>query len=148
MNVILLEQVGKLGELGDEVNVRSGFARNFLLPQGKAVRSTTANREEFEGRRAELEAAALAKRSTAEQRAAGLEGQSLTIVARAAEEGKLYGSVGTQEITDALNAKGVEVVKAEVRMPDGAIRAVGEYEVGVQVHSDLIVMVQVAVVAE
>lgn len=148
MNIILLEQVGKLGELGDEVNVRAGFARNFLLPQGKAVRSTPANREEFEGRRAELEAAALAKRSTAEQRAASLEGQSLTIVARAAEEGKLYGSVGTQEISDALNAKGLEVVKAEVRMPDGAIRAVGDFEVGVQVHSDLIVMIQVAVVAE
>jgi len=148
MNVILLEQVGKLGELGDEVSVRAGFARNFLLPQGKAVRSTDANREEFESRRAELEAAALAKRSTAEQRAAGLEGQSLTIVARAAEEGKLYGSVGTQEIADALNAKGIEVVKAEVRMPDGAIREVGESEVGVQVHSDLIVMIQVAVVAE
>lgn len=148
MNVILLEQVGKLGELGDEVNVKAGFARNFLLPQGKAVRSTTANREEFESRRAELEAAALAKRSTAEQRAAGLEGQSLTIVARAAEEGKLYGSVGTQEISDALNAKGLEVVKAEVRMPEGAIRTVGEFEVGVQVHSDLIVMIQVAVVAE
>ena len=148
MNVILLERIGKLGDLGDEVMVKSGFARNFLIPQGKAVRATDANRESFESRRAELEAAALKRRSAAEQRAAALDEQSVTIVARAADEGKLYGSVGTAEIAQALSDKGIEVSKAEVRLPEGAIRQVGEYEVGVQIDTDLTVPIGVTVVAE
>jgi|GEM_PF-303705 len=128
MNVILLEPIGKLGDLGDEVVVKNGFARNFLIPQGRAVRATEDNRKDFEARRAELEAAALKRRSAAEQRAATLTDQAITIVARSAEEGKLYGSVGTAEIADALAAKNLEVTKAEVRMPEGAIRQVGEYD--------------------
>ena len=148
MNVILLEPIGKLGDLGGEVVVKSGFARNFLIPQGRAVRATEDNRKDFEARRAELEAAALKRRSAAEQRAAALTDQEITIVARSAEEGKLYGSVGTQDIADALNAKNLEVVKAEVRMPEGAIREVGEYNVAIQLEAELLVDVKVTVVAE
>ena len=148
MNVILLERVGKLGELGDEVVVKNGFARNFLIPQGRAVRATEDNRKGFEERRADLEAAALSRRSAAEQRGAGLAGVEVTIVARSADEGKLYGSVGTQEVADALAAKNLEVNKAEVRMPDGAIRQVGEFEVDIQLDADITVAVKVVVVAE
>lgn len=148
MNVILLERIGKLGDLGDEVVVKSGFARNFLIPQGRAVRATEDNRKGFEARRAELEAAALKRRSAAEQRAAALTDQEITIVARSADEGKLYGSVGTQDIADALIAKNLEVTKAEVRMPEGAIRQVGEYEVAIALDSELSVDVKVIVVAE
>ena len=148
MNVILLERIGKLGDLGDEVVVKNGFARNYLIPQGRAVRATDENRKGFEARRAELEAAALKRRSAAEQRAAALTDQEVTIVARSADEGKLYGSVGTQEIADALNAKNLDVSKAEVRMPEGAIRQVGEYDVSIQLDSELTVDVKVNVVAE
>ena len=148
MNVILLERIGKLGGLGDEVSVRPGFARNFLIPQGKAVRATKANREVFEERRLELERAAAAKLDQAKQRAAALEGCAVTIVAKAGDEGKLYGSVGTQEVADAISAKGSAVERSEVRMPEGVIRSVGEYAIDVQLHSDLTVTVQVSVVAE
>lgn len=148
MNVILLERVGKLGGLGDEVNVRPGFARNFLIPQGKAVRASKANREMFEARRLELERVANARLEEAQKRAAGLEGVTVTIVAKAGDEGKLYGSVGTQEIADAISAKGTPVERSEVRMPEGVIRAVGEYAIDIQLHSDVTVEVQVAVVAE
>lgn len=148
MNVILLERIGKLGELGDEVVVKNGFARNYLIPQGRAVRATEDNRKDFEARRAELEAAALKRRGAAEQRGAGLADVEVTIVARSADEGKLYGSVGTQEVADALAAKSIEVNKAEVRMPDGAIRAVGEYAVDIQLDADITVTIKVIVVAE
>jgi len=148
MNVILLERIGKLGELGDEVIVKNGFARNFLIPQGRAVRATEENRKGFEARRAELEAAALKRRSAAEQRAAGLKEVEVTIVARSADEGKLYGSVGTQEVADALAAKNIEINKAEVRMPDGVIRQIGEYEVDIQLDADFTETIKVTVVAE
>ncbi len=148
MNVILLERIGKLGGLGDEVNVRPGFARNYLIPQGKAVRATKANREVFEARRLELERAAAARLDAAKQRAATLEGCAVTIVAKAGDEGKLYGSVGTQEVADAVSAKGTPVERSEVRMPEGVIRSVGEYQIDLQLHSDVTVTVQVAIVAE
>jgi large subunit ribosomal protein L9 len=148
MNVILLERIGKLGGLGDEVNVRPGFARNYLIPQGKAVRATKANREVFEERRLELERVAAERLGAANARAAALEGCSVTIVAKAGDEGKLYGSVGTQEIADAISAKGTAVERSEVRMPEGVIRSIGEYEIDVQLHSDVSVTVQVVVVAE
>jgi large subunit ribosomal protein L9 len=148
MNVILLERIGKLGGLGDEVNVRPGFARNYLIPQGKAVRATKANREVFEARRLELERTAAARLDAAKQRAATLEGCAVTIVAKAGDEGKLYGSVGTQEVADAVSAKGTPVERSEVRMPEGVIRSVGEYQIDLQLHSDVTVTVQVAVVAE
>lgn len=148
MNVILLERLVNLGDLGDEVVVKPGFARNFLIPQGKAVRATDENRTVFEERRAELEKVANEKLGVAKERAAKLEGMTLTIVVKAGEEGKLYGSVGTQDIADAIEAKGVEVEKSEVRLPEGAIRVLGDYEIDLQLHSDVFVAIQVSVVAE
>ena len=148
MNVILLERVGNLGDLGDEVVVKSGFARNFLIPQGKAVRATRDNRTVFEAERTELERVANEKLGEAQGRAGGLEGMALTVMVKAGEEGKLYGSVGTQDIADAIAAKGVEVARSEIRLPEGVIRAIGEYQVDVQLHSDVIVPIELAVVAE
>ena len=148
MNVILLERLGNLGDIGDEVAVKAGFARNYLIPKGKDVRATAENRAVFEGRRAELEKAAAEQLSEAQARAAKLEGLSLTMVVKAGEEGKLYGSVGTQDIADAISAEAIEVARAEVRMPEGVIRSTGEYEIDVQLHSDVTVSIAVAVVAE
>ena len=149
MNVILLEPVANLGNLGEEVTVKPGFARNYLLRQGKAVRATEDNRKLFEQRRAELEQAAGQRLSEAEDRGRRLlEITDLTIVVRAAEEGKLYGSVGTPEIAAALTERGVEVHKSEVRLPAGVIRQLGDYEVAVQLHSGVAVDIQLAVVAE
>ena len=148
MNVILMERLANLGDLGEEVSVKAGFARNYLIPQGKAVRATAANRAVFEERRAELETAANAKLSEAEQRALKLDDVAVTIVARAGDEGKLYGSVGTADIADAVTRLGVDVSKSEVLMPDGVIRMIGEYEVDVQLHADITRTVHVTVVAE
>ena len=149
MNVILLEPIANLGGLGDEVVVKPGFARNYLLREGKAVRATEENREVFEERRAELERVALDRRSEAEERGRRmLEITDLTIVVRASEEGRLYGSVGTQEIAHALTERGVEVHKSEVSMPEGVIRQVGEHEIAVQLHSGVSVDIPVAVVPE
>jgi large subunit ribosomal protein L9 len=148
MNVILLERIRNLGDLGDEVAVKPGFARNFLIPQGKAVRATAENRAVFEERRVELERVANERLGEAQGRAAKLEGMAVTIVVKAGEEGKLYGSVGTQDIAEAVAAKGVEVEKSEVRLPEGPIRVVGDYEIDLQLHSDVIVPIQVSVVAE
>lgn len=148
MQVILLEKVGKLGDLGDQVNVKSGFGRNYLIPYGKAVPATAANVADFEARRAELEAAAAEKRGVAEQRAAKLVELSVTITANAGDEGKLFGSVGTRDIADAITAAGVEVAKSEVRLPEGVIRELGEYEIDIQVHSDIMQTVKLAVIAE
>ncbi len=148
MNVILLERLSNLGDIGDEVGVKAGFARNFLIPKGKAVRATEENRAVFEGRRAELEKAAADQLAEAQGRAAKLEGLSLTLVVKAGEEGKLYGSVGTQDIADAISAEAIEVARAEVRLPEGVIRSIGEYEIDVQLHSDVTVSIAVAVVAE
>lgn len=148
MNVILLEPLGTLGDLGDEVSVKAGFARNFLLPQGKAVRATDENRQVFEERRVELETAANERLTTSQTRAGKLEGVELTIVVKAGEEGKLYGSVGTQDIATALGEQGADIQKSEVRLPGGAIRALGDYLVAVQLHADVTVEVPLAVVAE
>jgi large subunit ribosomal protein L9 len=148
MNVILLERVTNLGDLGDEVVVKSGFARNFLIPKGKAVRASRENREVFEARRAELERIALERLGGAQARAAKLAGVSITISAKAGEEGKLYGSVGTHDIAEALESTGAEVTKSEIRMPQGVIRVVGEYEIDVQLHTDLTVGVKLVVVPE
>jgi len=148
MNVILLERIGNLGDLGEEVVVKPGFARNCLIPQGKAVRATDVNRAEFEQRRAELEKQAAEVRAEAEKRAAGLEGMAVTVVVKAGDEGKLYGSVGTQDIADAITAKGVEVEKSEVKLPEGTIRELGEYEIDIQPHSDVMVTIQLSLVAE
>jgi len=148
MNVILLERVNNLGDLGDEVSVKSGFARNFLLPKKKAVQANDANRAVFEERRKELEDAANQKLSAAKERAEVLNEYLLTIQVKAGEEDRLFGSVGTQDIADALVSKGLEVERSEVRMPDGAIRVLGEYEVDIQLHSDVTATIHLQVVAE
>lgn len=148
MNVILLERMGSVGDLGDEVTVKAGFARNYLIPQGKAVRATRDNRAEFETRRAELQRAADDRLNQAKGRSAQLEDLTVTLVVKAGEEGKLYGSVGTQDIADAINATGAAVERAEIRMPDGVLRSIGEFAVDVQLHTDLIIPVTVVVVGE
>jgi len=148
MNVILLEKVGKLGSLGDKVTVKSGYGRNFLIPQGKAVPANDANVAEFETRRAELEKAAAEKLAAAEARAEKLNELEVTIVSKAGDEGKLFGSIGTRDIADAISAAGVEVAKSEVRLPEGSLRSVGDFEIAVQLHSDVTAIVKLAVVAE
>ncbi len=148
MNVILLERFGNLGDLGEEVVVKAGFARNFLIPQGKAVRATQENRSVFEDRRAELEKAATDLLTIAQGRARGLQELTITIVVKAGEEGKLYGSVGTQDIADVVSEQREPVAKSEVRLPEGVIRALGDYAIDLQLHSDVTVPIEVSVVAE
>lgn len=148
MEVILLEKVQNLGALGDKVKVRPGFGRNFLIPNGKAVPATKANVAAFEERRAELEKAAAETLAAAQQRAAGLEGLEVTVTARAGDDGKLFGSIGTADIANAITAAGKSVEKAEIRMPAGPIRTVGEYEIAVHLHVDVDSSVKVSVVAE
>lgn len=149
MEVILLDNVGSLGGLGDRVDVKPGYGRNFLIPQGKAVPATAENVEKFEARRAELEAAAAATLGTAQKRAEAIQAlEQVQITATAGEEGKLFGSVGTRDIAEALTAAGCETDKSEVRLPDGAIRELGEYEIMIQVHAEVATTANVAVVAE
>lgn len=148
MEIILLERVGKLGNLGDKVTVKSGYGRNFLIPFGKAVPATAANVADFEARRAELEKAAAEKLTAAEARAEQINGFTLNIAANAGDEGKLFGSIGPRDIAEAMTEAGVEASKAEVRMPEGPIRNVGEFEIDVQVHSDVTATLKVTVVAE
>lgn len=148
MEVILLEKVANLGALGDKVNVKSGFGRNFLIPYGKAVPATETNLADFEARRAELQAAADAALAAAQQRAEALADFSVTIEANAGEEGKLFGSIGTRDIADAITAAGHEVKKSEVIMSSGVIRELGSYEIALSLHSDVSATVNVVVQAE
>ncbi|MFS1524068.1 50S ribosomal protein L9 [Microbulbifer sp. 2304DJ12-6] len=148
MEVILLDKVGKLGNVGDRVDVKAGFGRNFLLPTGKAIAATFANIAEFEAKRAELESAAEGKLAEAESRATKLADLVVTIAANAGDEGKLFGSIGTRDIAEAITAGGVAVAKAEVRLPQGTLREVGEYAVDVQLHSDVTAVVKVVIEAE
>ena len=149
MEVILLENIGSLGDLGDKVDVKAGFGRNYLIPHGKAVPATADNIAQFEARRAELEAAAAETLAAAQARAETINGLGLiSIAANAGEEGKLFGSIGTRDIADAVTAAGAEIDKSEVRLPEGALRELGEYEIAIQVHGDVTAMVAVAVVPE
>ena len=148
MELILLQKVANLGNLGDKVTVRAGYGRNFLLPTGRAVPATASNLAEFEARRAEYEAKAKAVMDGAEGRKARLEGQSVTIAANASTEGKLYGSIGPREIAEAFTAAGHELNKSEVIMGEGPIRHVGEHEVLVHLHADVEVTVMVKIEAE
>ena len=148
MDVILLEKVGKLGGVGDKVTVKSGFGRNFLLPQGKAVAATDENLKEFESRREQWEKAAADKKETAEKRAAELEDLKVTITAKAGDEGKLFGSVGARDIAEAVTAAGVEVSKSEVKLPEGTLRELGEYDIDLQLHVDVTQVVKLIVEAE
>lgn len=147
MNVILLEKVNNLGTLGDQVAVKAGYARNFLIPQGKAKAATKDNIAEFEARRVELEKAAAAKLAVAQGVYENLNGQVFTVSATAGDEGKLFGSVGTQDIADALTAAGFEVERRDVRMPEGALRFVGTFEIDVQLHTDVVASITVEVKA-
>jgi len=149
MDVILLENIGNLGGLGDRVDVKAGFGRNFLIPQGKAVSATKENIAEFESRRAELEAAAAEAVAAAEARAEGINAlEAITIEANAGEEGKLFGSIGTRDIAEVVCAAGCEIDKSEVRLPEGALRELGEYNVSIQIHSKVTAAVNLLVVAE
>ena len=148
MEVILLDKVGKLGAIGDKVTVKSGYGRNYLLPQGKAVAATAKNIADFEVRRAGLEAAAAAKIAEATARAEKLAALEVTIAAKAGDEGRLFGSIGTRDIAEAITAAGVEVAKSEVRLPQGVLREIGQYEIDVQLHAEVIQAVKLAVVAE
>jgi len=150
MDVILLEKVENVGTLGDKVTVKSGFGRNFLIPQGKAVFASADNIKAFEARRAELETQAAEKLAAAEARKAQLDAleAGISITHKAGEEGKLFGSVGTADIASACAAAGVEIAKSEVRMPDGAFRLAGEYEVAIHLHTDVDATIKVAVIGE
>lgn len=148
MNVILLEKIANLGELGDQVAVKAGYGRNFLIPHGKAVPATTSNVADFETRRVELEKASADKKTAAQGRATELADVSLTIEANAGDEGKMFGSLGTRDIADAITASGKAVAKSEVRMPEGAIRMLGDYQILISLHADVEVTVAVSVIAE
>ena len=148
MQLILLQKVTNLGGLGDKVNVKPGYGRNFLIPYGKAVPATQANIAAFEAKRAEYEAKAASTLSDAETRKAALEGVAITIAANASTEGKLFGSVGTRDIAEALTTAGHKVEKSEVIMGEGPIRRTGEFEVTVHLHADVETKVKVNVVAE
>ena len=148
MEVILLEKIAKLGKLGDKVTVKNGYGRNFLLPFGKALPATEANLATFEARRAELESAANTQLSDAHKRAGEMAEIELTLTAKAGDEGKLFGSIGARDLAEAITSAGVAVAKSEIRLPEGPIRAVGEYDVGIQLHSDVATTIKVFIEAE
>ena len=149
MQVILLDKIVHLGNVGEQVNVKSGFARNFLIPQGKAVMATKANIEYFETRRTELEAKAAAALAEAQARAAQLSAlESVTIASKAGDEGRLFGSISTRDVAEAVVKAGVEIVKSEVRMPTGPIRTLGDHEVKFQLHGEVFATLNVIIVAE
>ena len=145
MELILLEKVQKLGDLGDTVNVKPGYGRNFLVPTGKAVRATPENITQFEARRGELEKVAFKKLSTAEERVTALDGFEIVLSANASEEGKLYGSIGPREIADEVTSRGITLSKAEVIMGEGPIRYTGEHNVLVHLHADVETEIKVTV---
>ena len=148
MDVILLQKVANLGNIGDRVKVRSGYGRNYLLPGGKATLATPDNVKRFEARREELEKLAREHLSGAEERAAAMKDFKLTITAKAGTEGKLFGSIGTSDVAEAATKAGFKVERAEVRMPNGPLRTVGEHSVGLHLHADIDVPLTVLIVAE
>jgi large subunit ribosomal protein L9 len=148
MELILLQKVANLGNIGDRVKVKSGYGRNFLLPKGKATLATAENVARFEARRAELERVANEELYRAQQRAAAIKDFKLNIIAKAGSEGKLFGSVGTADIAEAATAAGHSVARSEVRLPGGPLRAVGEHLVQLRLHADVEVELPVIIVAE
>lgn len=149
MQVILLENIKNLGDLGAVVDVRAGYGRNFLIPQGKALPATKDNLATVDARRAELEKEAAEKLSAAQARAEALAEKEITLASKAGDEGKLFGSVGTRDIADAVTAQtGVTVEKAEVKLPHGALRHTGDFEIDLQLHADVTVTIKLSVVAE
>jgi large subunit ribosomal protein L9 len=148
MQVILMERMANLGNLGDVVKVKDGYARNYLIPHGKAKRATAENLKAFEAKRAELEKAQAAALAQAQERGAKLDGQTLKIAQKAGVDGRLFGSVTNYDIVDALKAMGHEVERSQVRMPEGALKQVGDYPIQIALHSDVVVTVTVSVVGE
>ncbi|HHJ14451.1 MAG TPA: 50S ribosomal protein L9 [Gammaproteobacteria bacterium] len=148
MEVILLEKVENLGNLGDRVKVRPGYGRNYLIPSGKATPATEEHIKAFEARRAELEKAAAESLAAAEARREQLADMTVTVTAKAGEEGKLFGSVGAIDIAEAITARGVPVERSEVRLPEGAFRSVGEFQVQLHLHSDVDTEISLVIEAE
>ncbi len=148
MQIILLEKIANVGNLGDVVKVKNGYARNFLIPQGKAKRATDANLKLIEAKRAELEAAANAKLVAAQALAEKIEGTTLRITQKAGVDGRLFGSVGTIDIAEALKSQGVEIEKAMVRLPEGPLKHVGDFPVSVAPHTDVVAHITVTVVGD
>ena len=149
MEIILLDKIANLGGLGDKVTVKSGYARNFLFPQGKAVPATKANVDKFEQRRAELEAKIADQLLSAQARADKIAALGeVTIASPAGDEGKLFGSVGTRDIADAITAAGVAVTKSEVKLPVGTLRETGEFEINLQIHSDVTTTIKLVIIQE
>lgn len=148
MQVILLQRIVNLGKLGETVNVKAGYGRNYLIPQGKALPATEANVAKFEARRAELEAQEAAELAQAKKRADSLTDVNVIMRAKSGDEGKLFGSIGARDIADALTKSGLEVDRSEVKMPDGAFRQVGEYTVTIQLHHDVSANILVTILSE
>jgi len=148
MEVILLEKIANLGNLGDKVTIKSGYARNYLVPQGKAVAATAKKIAEFEARRAELEKAAAEKLSAAQKLGNELGKLQIVITHKAGDEGRLFGSVGTHNIAEAITAAGIAVEKQQIRLPHGAIRHIGEYPIDINLHSDVVVTLTIKIAAE
>jgi large subunit ribosomal protein L9 len=148
MDIILLQKVDNLGNLGDTVSVKSGYGRNFLIPSGRAVSATKENLQTFEARRAELQKDAAAKLAAAERRKEVLDGMAISIACKAGDEGRLFGSVGTTDIAKAVNDAGVDLAKKEVMLPNGAFRVAGEYEVDVHLHTDVNAILKLSIIPE
>lgn len=148
MEVILLEKIANLGGLGDKVTIKAGYGRNYLIPSGKAVAATQQKIAEFEARRAELEKAAAEKLAAAKARAEALSKLQIVITHKAGDEGRLFGSVGTHNIAEAITAAGVAIEKSEVRLPHGAIRHVGEFPIDINLHTDVVVTLPITIAAE
>ena len=148
MEVILLEKIANLGNLGDRVTIKSGYGRNYLVPQGKAVAATAKKIAEFEERRAELEKAAAEKLSAAQKLGNDLSKLEVVITHKAGDEGRLFGSVGTQTIAEAITAAGINVEKHQIRLPHGTIRQIGDYSIDITVHSDVVVTLPIKIAAE
>lgn len=148
MDVILLEKVANLGNLGDKVTIKSGYGRNYLVPQGKAVPATAAKVAEFEARRADLEKAAVEKLNAAQARANALSKLSVVITHKAGDEGRLFGSIGTHNIAEAISKAGVAIEKHEIRLPHGAIRHLGDFEIDVAFHTDVVTKITVKIAPE
>ncbi|WP_296404993.1 50S ribosomal protein L9 [Psychrobacter sp.] len=148
MQVILLQRIVNLGKLGETVDVKSGYGRNYLIPQGKALPATAANVEKFEARRAELEAIEAEELAAANKRAEALTDVNVIMRAKSGEDGKLFGSIGTRDIADALTKSGLEVDRSEVKLPEGTLRQVGEYNVDIQLHHDIFASILVTILSE
>ncbi len=148
MQVILLENIAKLGDLGDKVSVKSGYGRNYLIPQQKAVPATAENIEVFEARKVDLQAQASQKLTQAQTRAESIDALKISLTSKAGEEGKLFGSITVRDIADAATSRGVVIEKSEVRLPEGPLRELGEYEIDIHLHSEVNAVLKIEVIAE